>query len=350
MEQLKEKIRLPFARNVDSHILAELFFVNAILSIVLIRTFLYLTGYPQIGGDVLHIAHMLWGGLLMALSLFILLFFVGRTRLFIAAIVGGLGFGTFIDELGKFITADNDYFFQPTFAIIYLLFVCMFFLFRVIFIKKPLSPKEYLINAAEFVTEMVVSEDYDSQDAIALHSLLEKSGADESIKQDFLRMAMTFETKRATKQNIYARLKQSFRQNYTNLVDKHWFGRLITLFFVARGILVVLGVLATIYIAVYSPEATTENIFNFFDLGLIISSGIANILLIIGLLKYHGNKLDGLRWFRASTLVSILLYSFFSFYFNQLTALFGLTFDVLVLYALEIMISEEREKTTSDNK
>ena len=38
----------------------------------------------------------------------------GQTRQALAAIVGGAGFGTFIDELGKFITSDNDYFFRPT--------------------------------------------------------------------------------------------------------------------------------------------------------------------------------------------------------------------------------------------
>ncbi len=37
---------------------------------------------PELGGHGLHIAHLLWGGF-------------------------------FIDELGKFITQDNDYFFKP---------------------------------------------------------------------------------------------------------------------------------------------------------------------------------------------------------------------------------------------
>jgi len=32
----------------------------------------------------------------------------------------------FIDELGKFITSDNNYFFQPTISLIYIVFIIIF--------------------------------------------------------------------------------------------------------------------------------------------------------------------------------------------------------------------------------
>ncbi|MCA9386362.1 hypothetical protein KC717_06990, partial [Candidatus Dojkabacteria bacterium] len=115
-------------QRIDAYEFLEIFFVSAIASIFLIRSFLVVTGYPQLGGGGLHIAHMLWGGFLLMIALVLMFIFISRQSAYIASIVGGVGFGTFIDELGKFITADNNYFFQPTFALLYIIFILLFFL------------------------------------------------------------------------------------------------------------------------------------------------------------------------------------------------------------------------------
>ncbi|HLL49680.1 MAG TPA: hypothetical protein VK356_03340, partial [Thermomicrobiales bacterium] len=114
------------ARTVLEPMLLERFFVSAIVAVLLIRAWLGLTGYPQIGGDGLHIAHMLFGGIGMLIALLMSLAFLGQRSRHLAAIVGGAGFGAFIDELGKFITSDNNYFYQPAIALIYVVFVLIF--------------------------------------------------------------------------------------------------------------------------------------------------------------------------------------------------------------------------------
>ena len=104
------------ARDADLGALLETFFVVACTTVIVIRTQLWLTNYPQLGGGGLHIAHLLYGGVFMVLAIGLLLVFLSRAVRRPAAIVGGVGFGFFIDELGKFITSDNDYFFKPAAA------------------------------------------------------------------------------------------------------------------------------------------------------------------------------------------------------------------------------------------
>jgi len=103
--------------------LLEYFLISAVSSVLLIRFFLFITNYPQLGSNGLHIAHMLWGGLFMFIAILLALISLNNKLKLYIAILGGIGFGTFIDELGKFITSDNNYFFEPTIAIIYTFFI-----------------------------------------------------------------------------------------------------------------------------------------------------------------------------------------------------------------------------------
>src|SRR3712207_6945392 len=100
-------------RDLHSSHQLELFLVAAVSTVLGIRGYLHLAGYPSIGGARLHIAHMLWGGLLMLAALVILLGFIGRRPRRVAALLGGVGFGTFIDEICKLVTLDHDYFYRP---------------------------------------------------------------------------------------------------------------------------------------------------------------------------------------------------------------------------------------------
>lgn len=83
------------------------------------RWYLDLAGYPTIGGGGLHVAHVLWGGLALFIAVLLPLLFVGRRSLLLSAVLAGIGAGLFIDEVGKFLTTTNDYFFAPAAPIIY---------------------------------------------------------------------------------------------------------------------------------------------------------------------------------------------------------------------------------------
>src|ERR1700730_19206382 len=99
-----------FSRDLAAARYLDLFVVGGVSAVLSIRFILRITGYPSLGGARFHIAHMLWGGLLMAAALLLCLSFLGnRTRLW-AAFLGGGGVRTFIHEIGKFITPDNNSF------------------------------------------------------------------------------------------------------------------------------------------------------------------------------------------------------------------------------------------------
>jgi len=119
----------------DRYVLITL--VSFAISISAIRFFLAITGYPQLGGENLHIAHVLWGGLFLFASSLLPLIFVNKRILDLSAILSGVGIGLFIDEVGKFITQTNDYFYPAAAPIIYVFFLLTIQIYRMI--RKPVK-------------------------------------------------------------------------------------------------------------------------------------------------------------------------------------------------------------------
>ena len=146
-----------WTRDINGGHYAVLFLISAVSTILLVRAFLAATGYPQVGGkSQLHIAHMLWGGLLMLIALALTFMLWSDVWKTFNAVIGGIGFGLFIDELGKFITKDNDYFFSPTIAILYMIFVLFFILSRLVSRTKTFSPFEIRMNALTALERMAI--------------------------------------------------------------------------------------------------------------------------------------------------------------------------------------------------
>src|SRR5258707_11992323 len=94
-------------------------------AVVVTRLFLTLTGFPKIGGGELHIAHLLWGGLLLFIASILAILLANRWVYVTSALLSGIGVGLFIDEVGKFITQNNDYFYPLAIPIIYAFFLML---------------------------------------------------------------------------------------------------------------------------------------------------------------------------------------------------------------------------------
>jgi hypothetical protein len=98
-------------------------------SVTITRTYLSSANYPQIGTGEVHIAHVLWGGLLLYIASLLPLLFANRRVYTLGALLTGTGIGLFIDEVGKFITKKNDYFVPVAASIMYVLFLLTIWLY-----------------------------------------------------------------------------------------------------------------------------------------------------------------------------------------------------------------------------
>ena len=126
------------------------------VSVSLTRLFLSLTGYPQIGGGELHFAHALWGGLLLFAAALLPLIIANRWVYTATALLGGIGIGLFIDEVGKFITQRNDYFYPAAAPIIYTFFLLTILLFLNMRRFADTNPHAELHRALGQIQELLV--------------------------------------------------------------------------------------------------------------------------------------------------------------------------------------------------
>jgi hypothetical protein len=73
----------------------------------------------------------------------------------LCVVLGGIGFGLFLDEVGKFVTKDNDYFYGPAAEIMYILVVVILVGARMVRDIRPLNARECLASAATIAADGV---------------------------------------------------------------------------------------------------------------------------------------------------------------------------------------------------
>lgn len=344
------KINRWIVRDIEAADSLEVFLVSAVSAILGIRFYLYLTDYPQIGGGGLHIAHMLWGGLLMLMSMIVLLSVLNRSAHRVAALIGGLGFGTFVDELGKFITRDNNYFFAPTVAIIYVIFVVLYLVFRMIDRNIKPTPKEYLINTLSFVQE-AIAWDLDTEEMERARRYLRKSGRTNEQIELVEKLLSTSSVNTVSKSEFFEQLKIKGQKVYQKIVRQSLFRVvLILLFAVQAAIGLSESVIISNFIAQNVPSfgVQIEKTSVFKDYGYLLSVGLANMLVIAGVAELFRSRLKAYQIFKFAILVSILLVQFFDFLTFQFGALWSFGYNLVMLTVLNTLIENEKIMTRDE--
>lgn len=331
---------------------AERFLVAAIATVLATRAFLAATGYPQLGGRYLHIAHVLWGGMALAAALLLLLVSIGRRVRPLAAILGGVGFGLFIDELGKFLTRDNDYFYQPTIALIYFVFVGLFLWVRVALARRALSVDERIANALTLMKDMAI-EDLDEDEKAQAVGLLEGCDARDprvALVRSFLDRLSTVP---APPPGRFARIRHWVVPRLDGIVRRRHFAWVLSSLFALQAVIAFVSALATarnLWTLRVEPLGPHLDI-RFASWGEILSSVTSAVLVTIGVMTLLRSRIRAYRMFRRSVRVAIFVTQFFVFYDAQLFGLVWLTFNVLLLGILDYLIThEDTLATMRDNR
>ncbi|MCP3685904.1 MAG: hypothetical protein GY861_24925 [bacterium] len=324
-----------FIRNIEASGLLENFLVSAVVSIILIRFFLSVTGYPQLGGETLHIAHMLWGGLLMMVAILLLLGFLNREIKIAASVIGGIGFGVFIDELGKFITHNHNYFFQPSVAIIYLILIILFLIMLMSERFRKLSDKSYAINALE-ATKEVVLEDLDTKEKKRALMLLEKSDKKNPAVIALKKMLKSIRSKKEPNPNVLVRLKRFSSRLYNKIMSNETFRNVFLVLFILVSILnIVQAIFLESLFGLPSGDPLIQT-------GRLVSTGISWIFIIAGAyLILHKRFLEGYNRFKIATLIHIFITQFFIFYRGEPIANVGLMVNIITLGIVKFSIEQE---------
>ncbi|WP_199732146.1 hypothetical protein [Cellulomonas triticagri] len=297
------------------------FLVITVLTVLVTRAALALTGFPQLGGGGLHVAHVLWGGLLMALAVVATLSWAGPVVRPLAALVAGIGFGLFIDEIGKFVTSDNDYFFEPTASLIYVVVVLLVLVGEVIHGRGRPDPHETLSAAADLAVAGLAG-GFSTRARRQARALADAAGDVRGAAEVKALLAVVEDDARELPDPISA-VSRWVVTTSRRVVRVRWLPRLtvavlavVTLYTVGRGVVLIAGGADLPWWA---------------EVGMIASGVVSLACSVVGLRLVGTDRVRGYEWFRRAVLVNLLLTQIFLFRVDQWSAVSGLAVDLVLL-------------------
>lgn len=336
--------------------------VSFALSVIVTRLFLELTGYPQVGDSALHIAHVLWGGLLLFIGGLLPLVLANAWAYTASAVLNGVGMGLFIDEVGKFITQTNDYFYPPAAPIIYAFFLLVVLLYLYIRRPAPLSPRQTMYQALHGLGEVL---DYDLQPA-------EKAQLTEKLQQviqqapgtnlgllsealiQFLEHETLYLSHRPHDSHERLRHRVSMLKSWasTSWLNERRFRLLLALLLSLSAGLALVGLsqlLAALFLrgdltayfieVLRNSDVRSLNALRFTFIRLILEGGLSLLQLVAVYLLLRGRQALGVRLAVISLVMSLTTVDLLVFYLNQFSA----TLTVLAQFGLLLLVLIYRE-------
>jgi hypothetical protein len=322
--------------------------VAFVVTVTATRLFLVITGYPRIGGSTYHLAHALWGGLLLVVAVVTMLLWANRWALHLGAVLAGVGAGLFIDEVGKFITTTNDYFFPLAAPIVYLAMVLLAWVAYRARRRHMLTDRERLYDVLDGLQDLADGRlDADRRSEIIAHlghlrdewdrpELRDLSGR---LEEFLLSPVVTVLPRRP---GLLERLHAWLLRLEERLVPETRFRHLISVLMVTGTVLLGVGVVVAA-IAVLDPAsrpelATTQS--GELDPGIVavvegtrlVSTFVAWALYLTATISwFRGARLHAVRLAVAAQLISLSLIDVLESYTDQFAVLQQSVFDLVLL-------------------
>ncbi|MCB9790830.1 hypothetical protein H6764_02290 [Candidatus Nomurabacteria bacterium] len=320
-------------------------------SVAFTRELLLITNYPQLSNQILHIAHSVWGGLLLLISTYLLLIFANKWIKILSAMISGVGAGLFIDEIGKFITHTNDYFFPPAAPIIYSIFLLIIILFLLLKKSRQKSPRASLYRVLINIRELL-DDDLDPLERIGL--LAELENASKSKEQHISLLAKQLSKYLRCEQLQLAPHKASLQTKINRWLlsvgrtigrKRHlkiiiWAITPISTFTVLLGVILVWAWLspANANEILSHILLTSVDLTNFspvwLNLRLTLQLTIGTLYLISLIFFLTGYEKMGTKTAITATLLSLTVLDLLYFYLNQFGAMAGVAANLVALLLL----------------
>jgi hypothetical protein len=316
------RLRRP-ARSYDLHQHLTVLFVCAVATVIFTRAFLAATGYPQVGGSKLHIAHVLWGGLLLLTALITTLAFLSPAAKSIAAVVGGVGFGLFIDEVGKFVTKDVNYFYRPAIAIIYVCFVVLFGVIRWLS-RRRFSAQEATLSGLDALQRAAVGA-LSAERRTHILDLMAGTGADTPLAQSVRELLVRSASEPELHPPLTHRLSKWLELRWVPLTEHRLF---------RQGVFALLCAAAAIS-AAEAGWLLRDGLghLSFSQRAFTLTTVVADLALLIGAIRLSRSLLFALHWYDHAVLLEIAVGQIFLYTSEQLAATLNLV-ALLVVWSL----------------
>jgi hypothetical protein len=318
----------------------DTFLVCAATGVVVNRLFLIITGYPQIGSrepGAIHISHSIYGGFAMMVAAAVALSFLHPSVRWFVAIVGGLGFGWYVDELGKYVS-NAGYLYRPALALIYVTFVLMFVGFRSL-ASRAFGPDDAVANALESLKAAALGTLDDEQRRNAI-TRLDRLGPGTTFATGVRDLLADAPATPPRPPSAFRRLRLRIEARYVAWSHRRSFIVVIEVFFF---LLAVSTLGAVVGLTLDGPGITRPS-----ERVAVIAGSVAGVLVLIGLIRLRRSRLDAFRWFDRALLVWILVVQVYMFQQEQFAAVVGLTVDLVIWAMLRSAIAvEERQEIAS---